>query len=140
MTTLSDFFKSKITIYNAVNIGGERSFRRFVVDRCNIQGGYAEKINGTVQNIVNVTTVVTRDIGAYKSPAEYAALPIDEKERYFTVQPDDFVVFSEIEDDVEDSHDFARLRIQYKDSGMSVSFVNAYIFGTSVDNIAITGA
>ena len=138
--SLSNLWNSRITIYNAVILDGSRTFRRFVVNNCNIQGGYAEKINGTVQNIVNVTTVVTKDVNAYKTPAEYSALPINEKERYYTVQPDDFIVFSKVDDIVESAPDFAKLRAKYKDCGMNVSAVNAYIFGVESDNVTITGA
>lgn len=137
---MTDFFNQKVTIYNDIpsdNVNPRR-FDRFVIEKCSIQGGYVEKADGTIQNIDNAQTVITKDVQHYKSPMEYAHLPVDEKDKYFTAQIDDFVVFSEVEDVVTTSREFQELQQKYSDNGMLITSVNPYLFGTDVDNITMT--
>lgn len=137
---MTELFNRKVTIYNDVPADSvnPRRFDRFVVDRCNIQGGYVEKADGTIQNIVNAQTVVTRDVDHYKPPMLYALLPSDEKEHFYTVQVDDFVVFAEVDDEVTNSREFANLQQKYAKNGMLITAVNPYIFGTESDNITMS--
>ena len=137
-----NIYGSKVTIYNDIASDGvnPRTFNSFVIDKCMIQGGFVEKSDGTIQNIVNAITVITKDVEHYKSPIEYALLPVDEKKKYFTVQVDDFIVFSEVDDVVNSGREFQDLQNKYKNNGMSVTTANAFIYGTDVDNITITNA
>ena len=139
---MTDFFKDKVTIYNDIPADtiNQRSWHRYVIDRCNIQSGYVEKADGTISKVVNGTTVITKDTEHYKSPEEYKALPADEKGKFYTVQTDDFVVLAEVSDAVTTATEWAALKQKYKRNGISVTSVNAYIFGTSTDNVSITHA
>ena len=139
---MTDFWKQKVTIYNDIpkNAVEERHFDRFVVDGCNIQGGIVSKADGTVENIVNAVSVITKDVEHYKTPLEYAKLPVDIREDFYTVQVGDFVVFAEVDDVVTTSREFAELQEKYKDNGIVVRSISANIHGMSVDNVTITNA
>lgn len=137
---LTNIFKSKVTIYNDIpkNAVEDRHFDRFVIDKCSIQGGIVNEADGTITNIVNATTIITKDVEHYKSPLEYASLPVDLRENYYTVQIGDFVVFAEVDDIVTTASEFSQLQSKYKNNGIKVTSVSPNIFGTAVDNIAIT--
>ena len=137
---MTDLWNKKVTIYNDIpkTAVEDRHFDRFVIDKCNIQGGIVSKADGTVENIVNAVTVISKDIERYKSPLEYAKLPVDIRETFYTVQVGDFVVLSEVDDIVTTSREFAELQEKYKDNGIVVRSVSANIHGMSVDNVTIT--
>ena len=140
---MTDKFTKKCTIYNDIPDDGVngRHFDRFVIDKCLIYGGTAERsANGTIQNIVNAQTVVTKDTTHYKSPMEYLRLPADKKNNYYTAQANDFIVFGEVDDVVTTSLEFRDLQDKYKNNGMSITAVNPYVFGLSTDNITMTNA
>lgn len=138
----TNLFSKKVTIYNDVESDGvnPRSFNRFVIDECMIYNQVAEGGEGTIQKIVNAQNVITRDVKHYKSPIEYARLPVDEKEKFFTVNIDDFVVLGEVDDVVTTSREFQALQEKYANNGFSITAVNVSIYGMSVDNIQITHA
>lgn len=139
---LTDLFRKKVTIYNDVAADGvnPRRFDRFVLDRCAIYNQATEAADGTVSRVVNAQNVITRDVEHYKTPLEYARLPADEKEKYYTVKVNDFVVLAEVDDVVTTSREFQALQEKYRDNGFSVTAVNASINGMSVDNVQITHA
>lgn len=114
-----------------------RRFDRFVVDRCNIQGGIVSRADGTIENIVNAVTVITKDVEHYKQPLDYAKLPVDMKEDFFTVQVGDFIVLAEVDDVVTTSREFAELQTKYANNGIVVRSVSANIHGMGVDNITV---
>lgn len=137
---MTDLFTKKVTIYNDIpkTAVEERHFDRFVIDLCNIQGGVVSKTDGTIENIVNAQTIITRDVKRYKSPLEYASIPVDLRGDFFTVQIGDFVVFDEVEDIVTTSREFAELQSKYADNGMVVRSISANINGMSVDNVSMS--
>ena len=139
---LTDFFKQKVTIYNDIASDGvnPRRFDRFVIDLCNIQKGIMQSADGTIEKVVNAQTITTRDIEHYKTPLEYALLPADMKDKYFTANVNDFVVLAEVDDVVTTSREFQDLQSKYKNNGFSVTAVNEYIHGMSVDNVQIIHA
>lgn len=139
---LTDFFAKKVTIYNDIPSDGvnPRRFDRFVMNDCSVQGGFVEKADGTIQQIANAKTIICKDVERYKEPLEYAKLPVDEKDSYFTVQIDDFVIFGEVDDVVTTSREFETLQKKYAKNGFSITAVTPYIFGTVADNISITNA
>ena len=132
---MTDFFTSKVTIYNDFSIDKVRRFERFVIDKCQITGQLVESNNSTIRKVVNADTVITKDIAHYKSPVEYVKLAETERGNYYTVQTGDFVVFGEVEDIVSDANEFAQLQNKYKDSGIKITSVSANIHGMAVDNI-----
>ena len=136
---MTDLFKQKVTIYNDIpkNAVEERHFDRFLIDLCNIQGGIVSKADGTIENIVNAVTVISKDIDRYKTPLEYAKLPVDIRENFYTAQVGDFIVLSEVYDVVNTSREFAELQEKYKENGIVVRSVSANIHGMSVDNVTI---
>lgn len=136
---MTDLWKQKVTIYNDIpaDAVNDRRFDRFVIDRCNIQGGIVSKADGTIENIVNAVTVITKDVEHYKQPMKYAKLPVDLKEDFYTVQVGDFIVLSEVDDVVTTSREFAELQNKYKDNGIVVRSVSVNIHGMSVDNVTI---
>jgi hypothetical protein len=109
-----------------------------VIDKCNIQGGLVNEANGTITNIVNAKSVITRDVNRYKTPLEYAELPVDIRGDYYTAQIGDFVVFAEVDDVVTTASEFSQLQTKYRNNGMKITSVSANIFGLSVDNITMT--
>lgn len=137
---MTDFWKQKVTIYNDIpkNAVEERHFDRFVIEKCNIQGGIVSKTDGTIENIVNAVTVMSKDVDRYKTPLEYSKLPVDIRESFYTVQVGDFIVLSEVDDVVTTSREFAELQEKYKDNGIVVRSVSANIHGMNVDNVTIT--
>jgi hypothetical protein len=136
---LADLWKHKVTIYNDIpkTAVEDRHFDRFVIDKCNIQGGIVSKADGTVENIVNAVTVISRDVERYKSPLDYRNVPVDLRENFYTVQIGDFIVLSEVDDIATTSREFAELQEKYKDNGIVVRSVSANIHGMSVDNVTI---
>jgi hypothetical protein len=136
---LTDLWTQKVTIYNDVpaDAVNPRRFDRFVVDRCNIQGGIVSRADGTIENIVNAVTVITKDVEHYKQPLDYAKLPVDMKEDFFTVQVGDFIVLAEVDDVVTTSREFAELQTKYANNGIVVRSVSANIHGMGVDNITV---
>ncbi len=137
---MTDFWNQKVTIYNDIpaDAVNQRRFDRFVIDRCNIQGGIVSKADGTIENIVNAVTVISKDVDRYKEPLEYAKLPVDIRENFYTAQVGDFIVLSEVDDIVTTSREFAELQEKYKDNGIVVRSVSANIHGMSVDNVTMT--
>jgi hypothetical protein len=137
---ITDLWKHKVTIYNDIHKTAveDRHFDRFVIDLCNIQGGIVSKADGTIENIVNAVTVITKDVDRYKTPLEYVKSPVDIREDFYTVQVGDFIVLSEVDDIVTTSREFAELQEKYKDNGIVVRSVSANIHGMSVDNVTIT--
>lgn len=139
---MTDFFKQKVTIYNDIASDGvnARRFDRFVIDLCNIQKGVLQNSDGTIEKVVNAQTITTKDVEHYKTPTEYALLPVDEKEKYFTANVNDFVVLAEVDDVITTSREFQELQSKYKNNGFSVTAVNEYIHGMAVDNLQIIHA
>lgn len=138
----TELFKSKVTIYNDIPSDGvnARRFDRFVIDFCNIQKGILQNADGTIEKVVNAQTIITKDIEHYKTPLEYALLPADEKDNYFTANVNDFVVLAEVDDVVTTSREFQELQSKYKNNGFSVTAFNEYIHGMAVDNVQIIHA
>lgn len=137
---MTDLYTQKVTIYNDIpkNAVEERHFDKFVIDKCNIQGGLVNEANGTITNIVNAKSVITRDVNRYKTPLEYAEIPVDLRVDYYTAQIGDFVVFAEVDDIVTTAGEFSQLQSKYKNNGMKITSVSANIFGLSVDNVTMT--
>ena len=141
-TGKTDLFSQKVTIYNDIPSDGvnARRFDRFVIDLCNIQKGVLQNADGTIEKVVNAQTIITKDIEHYKTPIEYAQLPVDEKDKYFTANVNDFVVLAEVDDIITTAREFQELQNKYKNNGFSVTAVNEYLNGMSVDNIQIVHA
>lgn len=139
---MTSLFNDKVTIYNDIPSDGvnPRRFDRFVLDDCNISKGVLQNSDGTIEKVVNALTVITKNVSQYKSPIEYARLPADEKDKYFTAQINDYVVLAEVDDIVTTSREFQELQTKYKNNGFSVTAVNEYIYGLSVDNVQIIHA
>ena len=137
---MTDLYTQKVTIYNDIpkNAVEERHFDKFVIDKCNIQGGLVNEANGTITNIVNAKSVITRDVSRYKTPLEYAEIPVDLRVDYYTAQVGDFVVFAEVDDVVTTASEFSQLQSKYRSNGMKITSVSANIFGLSVDNVTMT--
>ena len=139
----TDLFKSKVTIYNDIPTDGvnARRFDRFVIDLCNIQKGVLQNADGTIEKVVNAITITTKDTEHYKPSLEYRYLPIDEKEKYYTVQVNDVVIFGEVDDVATTRRELdTLLEEKYKNNGFSVTAVNEYLNGMSVDNVQIIHA
>lgn len=135
-------FVDKVTIYNDVTSDGvnDRRFDRFVIDKCNIQKGILQNADGTIEKVVNGITIITKDVKHYKTPLVYSLLPADVKDRYFTANVNDFVVLAEVDDIVTTPTEFKALQKKYKNNGFSVTAVNEYIHGMTVDNVQIIHA
>lgn len=137
---MANLWNKRVTVYNDIpsTAAEERHFDRFVIDRCNIQGGIVSRADGTIENIVNAVTIITKDVGRYKPPLEYRHIPADLREQYFTVQIGDFIVLDEVDDIVTNSREFADLQTKYKDNGIVVRSISANISGMAVDNVTVT--
>lgn len=137
-----DKYTQKVTIYNDIPSDGVnlRRFDRFVISKCFIYNGLSESGDGTIQKVINAQNVITIDVEHYKSPTEYLGLASDEKDNFYTVQVDDFVVLGEVEDVITNSREFQLLQQKYKNIGFSVTAVEPNIHGMPKDNIQITHA
>lgn len=137
---MTDFWNQKVTIYNDIpaDAVNARRFDRFVIEKCNIQGGIISKADGTIENIVNAVTVITKDTDRYKPPLKYRLIPLDLAENNYTIQIGDFVILSEVDDVITTSREFAELQSKYADNGIVVRSVSLNIHGMSVDNISIS--
>ena len=134
---MTDLFTEKVTIYNDISVDKVRRFERFVIDKCQITGQLVESNNSTIRKVVNVDTVITKDIKHYKSPIEYAKLAEPERGKHYTAQTGDFVVLGEVEDVVSNANEFAQLQTKYKDNGIKITSVSANVHGMAVDNITM---
>lgn len=134
---MTDLFTEKVTIYNDISVDKVRRFERFVIDKCQITGQLVESNNSTIRKVVNVDTVITKDIKHYKSPVEYAKLAETERSKYYTAQTGDFVVLGEVDDVVSNASEFAQLQTKYKDNGIKITSVSANVHGMAVDNITM---
>lgn len=136
---MTELFAKKVTIYNDIpkNAVEDRHFDRFVIERCNVGGGFISRADQTIENIVNAKTVTTKDIKRYKTPAEYSALPVDIRKDYYTANIGDFIVFDEVDDEVTTSAEFIDLRKKYNDNGMTIRTVTEYLYGMSIDNVTM---
>ena len=139
---MTDLFVDKVTIYISVPATAikPRTFERRIINHCQVQGGFVEKAEGTVRNVVNAQTVITRDVANYVKPYVFESTPQDMRQDLYTAQVGDFVVFGVVDDVVQNAEDFAKLQQKYKENGFKVSFANAAINGMSIDNITITNA
>lgn len=137
---MTDFFSSKVTIYNDIPATAvlPRRFERFVIKKCNIQSGRVSKADGTIENIVNATTVITKDVAHYRNFDKYINIPLDIREQLFTVHIGDFVVLDEVDDVVENSQHWQQLQRKYENKGFKVTSVSPNINGMSVDNVSFT--
>lgn len=136
-----DKFVDRVTIYNDIPATGEntRIFNRFVIDKCLIYNRLTESAQDTVQTVVNVQNVITKDTEHYKMPLEYMSLDDAEKANFYTVQVDDFIVFGEVADVVTTGKEFQKLVDKYAGQGMLVTAVNANLSGMIVNNVQIVG-
>ena len=142
-TGKTDLFSQKVTIYNDIPSDGvnARRFDRFVIDLCNIQKGILQNADGTIEKVVNAITIITKDTEHYKPSLEYRYLPVDEKDKYYTVQVNDVVIFGEVDDVATTRRELdSLLETKYKSNGFLVTAVNEYLNGMSVDNIQIINA
>lgn len=134
---MTSLWQNKVTIYNDIpaDAVNDRRFDRCVIDKCNIQGGIVSKADGTIENIVNAVTVISKDVDRYKSPSSYKAMPVDLADSVYTVQVGDFVVLAEVDDAVTTSREFAALQTKYADNGFVVRTVSVHIASMGVDNV-----
>ena len=140
---MTELFNKKVTIYNDITSDGvnPRRFDRFVIEFCNIEKGILQNADGTIEKVVNAITITTKDTEHYKSSLEYRYLPVDEKEKYYTVQVNDVVIFGEVDDIITTRKELDDLLAKkYKNNGFIVTAVNEYLNGMSVDNIQIIHA
>lgn len=141
-SSVNNQFTKKVTIFNDIPADGVnlRRFDRFVIEKCLIYNQLTESADGTISKLVNTQNVITKDVEHYKKPLEYLNLAEDERENYYTVQINDFIVYGEVNDVVTTSKEWQALQQKYVNNGFSVTAVNASIFGMSVDNVQITHA
>lgn len=137
---MTELYDSKVTIYNDIpkSDDDERHFDRFVLEHCNIQGGVLAKIDGTIENVVNAISVITRDVKAFKPLAEYMILSEEERKQYFTLNIGDMVVLEAVTDEVKTNADFGALVKKYANNGFVVRSISANIHGLFVDNISMS--
>ena len=65
----------------------------------------------------------------------------EEKEKYYTVQVNDVVIFGEVDDVATTRRELdILLETKYKNNGFLVTAVNEYIHGMAVDNVQIIHA
>lgn len=136
-------FTDKVTIYNDIPADGVnlRRFERFVIDKCMIYNDLSESANGTISKIVNTQYVLSKDTEHYKTPFEYKQLAEDERENFYTAQPNDFVVYGEVDDIVTTSQEWTNLQKKYKNNGFSVTTASEDgKKGQNVHNIRIAHA
>ena len=139
-----NLFNKQATIYNVIPKRGNSdiSYSRRVLKKCNIQGGFNDKSNGTTRIVVNAKTVITKEVDRYKPPTEdgFYGYQNTDRAEYFTANPGDFIVFAEVNDTVATPLEFKNLQNKYKDNGMIITQAFAYLYGRSTDNVMMTNA
>ncbi len=141
---MTDFFNDKVTIYISIPAVNDkpRCFQRRIIEKCLIQRGFVNKMDGSIQNIANALTVITKDIERYMIPGVFYSTidKTDEvlQEEVYTAYIGDFIVLGEVYDVVESAQEFANLQQKYKNNGFKVTTINPFINGLSVDNITIS--
>lgn len=138
---MTDFFTKKITVYNDIpaTVVSDRRFDRHVVNACLIQKGIVSKADGTVENVVNSTTIFSKNVDTYVPQEEYLQMPEDLAKGYWTVQVGDVVIEHEASDIVETGRDLLQIQQKYADS-FSVGSIQPNINGLSVDNVSFSSA
>lgn len=134
---MTELFGEKVTVYNDIQatVARDRRFDRFVIEKCNIQRGIVSKADGTVENIVNAITVISKDVKRFKNPIEYNGIPVDLSDEFYTLQIGDFVVLGEVDDIVTTGREFAELQQKYSESGFVIRTVSSNVNGMAVDNV-----
>lgn len=139
---MTELFIDTVTIYNdiAAESVNPRRWDRCIIYRCNIQGGKATEVNGTITNIVNAKNVITKDVSRYKPYLEYIKLSEDVRDDYFTAKVGDFIIFEKVDDIVTTAQEFSQLQQKYKDSGIKVTSFSSSIYGMPVDHVRFTNS
>lgn len=145
---MTDFFTDKVTIYISIPAKDDkpRRFERRLIDKCLIQRGFVNKMDGNIQKIASALTVITRDITRYIPTVDdlVETDPEDKTIDYafdsytYTIGIGDFIVLGVVDDVVKDAKDFAALQQKYQDNGLKVNTINPYLKGMTVDNITIS--
>lgn len=139
---MTELFIDTVTIYNdiAAESVNPRRWDRCIIYRCNIQGGKATEVNGTITNIVNAKNVITKDVSHYKPYLEYIKLSEDVRDDYFTAKVGDFIIFEKVDDIVTTAQEFSQLQQKYKDSSIKVTSFSSSIYGMPVDHVRFTNS
>lgn len=132
---LCDLWRRTVTVYHRLPSGGAV---RFVLERCFVGSGEADKTSGVVTNVEPQKTVLIRDTRAYLACVEYHALDDAARADFFTVCAGDFVVLRETDEEVHDAKAFAALQQKYRADGFKVMSIDENIHGLSVDHIALS--
>lgn len=134
---MTEWFNTTATIYNVIakTATEDKHYDRHTLTRCNIQKGETATLNGTVVNIVNAITVITKDTARYREPSSYSEIPKDLRQGYYTARIGDFIVFSDVDDEVTTSLEFQNLQDKYRDNGMVIRQISPSIYGMAVDNV-----
>ena len=145
---MTDFFTDKVTIYISIPAKDDkpRRFERRLIDKCLIQRGFVNQMDGNIQKVSNALTVITKDITRYIPTVDGLAEtdPNDKTINHvldfytYTVGIGDFIVLDVVDDVVKDAKDFAALQQKYQDNGLKVNTINPYLKGMTVDNITIS--
>lgn len=137
---MTELWNDKVTIYNDIpaNKVEDRHFDCFVINKCQVQGGFVSRANGNIQNIINAKTVITKDIEHYLPADKYAELPVDKRNGFYTLRNGDFVVFGDVDDIVTTSAEYSALQKKYGDVGIKVMSFSVSINGMATDNISMS--
>lgn len=140
---MKDIYTEKCTIYNKIPAHGDSPIRysRCVIDRCSIQGGIVDKSKENLRTSASIATVRTKDIAHYKPPTFELGVgfyAMFHTKDFYTASADDFIVYGEVNDVVNNASDFSKLKTVYKDKGFVITRVLPHLALPKVAHIEIT--
>ena len=133
---LSKFGTKTFTIINQIpkseNDTSKTKWQKHILTHCDVRNGVYDKSTGVFSGRGNLWTVYIYDWQFYKPPIwskdGYYFLDDLKKEKYFTVNVGDLIIFENIPDKVPTSiSEFSELEKKYRQNGGTVSNCEAFI-------------
>ena len=135
-TGLSDLNTDVYTIINQIpassTSAAKTAWKKHFLTKCDKKEGLYDQSKEAMVYDANAFTVFCGNWQDYRKPlfvdGGYYALPEDEKERYFTVRPKDFIIFAKVDDAApETTAEFMALKNKYADYGGEITGAEVYI-------------
>lgn len=133
---LSDLDTDIFTIINQIpssqTIATKTAWKKHRLVKCSKKDGIYDKSNGQMAYKANTWTAYIKDWQSYRKPlwvdGGYYTLTENDKDKYFTVNVGDLLIFADIADNAPLSiQEFNALKDKYKDCGGVITGTEVYI-------------
>lgn len=148
---LNNLYNRKCTIYCVIPSKSNTPAvygHRFVLNDCAIENTTSQRLSGVTIQLVNVDSVITKNIADYRPPTDtvgsdstgfsdygFYAIPQMYRNKFYTVNAQDFIVYDVVDDEISTAQEFSALKNKYKNNGMIVAQGIDNRKGLKVDNI-----